>query len=380
MAKTKRLILLPLFILFGIVTVIAGTGQMPMTITAKADSLTVTTGTDYYDDIINIKVKELHLFITPSFKVTLPDANVNLGLKQKIGDTILEGMTEYNYIYNKIKYLLKYGLETYFPVYLSLYDNLEFEAVYNNTKYIQRTKGLGISVGTPILFSVLKFGEAFRNENAYLANLNNSLEVQQGLASIINTWMEVKIIGKQGGNEFDEMRLNVDIDKAIPHKYSPYNFMFLNCSLITNLRFENGNNLLFNVETGYMLDASNVPLWKIYSLGGFDRLIGYGLNQFQDYYKVFGRLRFDGLIADKIGWELWWLKLDNLKAFAIVDCGKTGNVHQIQEYGSYKYGVGAGVSFQFTFRKRTPIKVTLAVGQAIETSTPPVVYFIYELL
>ena len=379
MAKTKGLTLLFIFMCAWAYSADSQT-QASLTVTAQAAPLAVTKTTDYFEDIMNLKVKELQLNITPSFKVVLPDASVTLGLKQRIGDTILEGMTEYNYIYNKIKYLLKYGLETYFPVYLSLYDNMEFEQIYNQEKYIQRTKGLGVSVGTPVLFEIIKFGEEFRNETAYLAHLNNPLTVDEGLASIFNTWMDIYITGKQGGAEFDLLHISAGFDKAIPHQYSRYNFLFLNCSLVSNLRFENGNNLLLSMETGHMLEAQNVPLWRIYSLGGYDRLIGYGLNQFQDYYKIFGRLRFDGNVAESIGWELWWFRLDNLKAFAIVDCGRTGNVHQIQEYNSYKYGLGAGISFQFTFRKRTPVKVTLAVGQAVEKDMTPVVYFIYELL
>lgn len=388
MAKTKGLIiLLLLFVCAGVKAAVISeqkpltvTAQIPLSVTAKAAPLSITKTTEFYENIINLKVKELYLNITPYFRVVLPDASVSIGLKQRVGDTMLEGLTEYNYIYNKITYLLKYGLETYFPVSVSLYDNLEFEAIYAGAKYIQRTKGLGFSIGSPVLFSVLKFGEEFKNETAYLAHLNNSFEVEQGLASIFVTWMEIKLTEKQGKNEFDKLRLYVNFDKAVPHRDSKYNFLFLNCSLTANLRFENGHNLLFNVETGHMLEAYNVPLWKIYSLGGYDRLIGYGLNQFQDYYKVFGRLRYDGTVAENIGWEWWWFKLDNLKAFAIADCGRAGNVYQIQEYKSYKFGVGAGISFQFTFRKKTPVGVTLAIGQSIEEGVPPVVYFIYELL
>ena len=349
-------------------------------VTIEASPLNVTQTTEYFEDMINLKVNELHLNITPSFKVVLPDASVNIGLKQKIGDTILEGSTEYNYIYNRIKYDLKYGLETIFPVYVRLYDDLEFEQIYNNTKYIQRTKGLGLSIGTPLLLSSLKFGEEFKNESAYLAHLNNTFDVEQGVESRFNTWMDYRLAGKQGGNEFDMVHLSINFDKAIPYKDSRYNFLFLNSSISGNIRFDNGNNLYYAAETGHMLEAQDAPLWTLYNMGGFDKLIGYGLNEFQGYYQIFGRLRFDAMVEDKIGWEVWWVMLDNLKAFAIVDCGRIGDVHIIQHFNSYLYGVGAGVSFQFMFRKRTPVKVTFALGQAVPGGRKPVVYFVYELL
>lgn len=380
MAKTKGLIIVFFLLVPWPAFAESGALQAPLTVTVQETPLSMTQTTEYYEDILNLKINELHLNITPYFKVVLPDASVNLGLKQRIGDTTLEGMTEYNYIYNKIKYFLKYGLETYFPVYVSLYDNLEFEQIYKEQKYIQRTKGLGLSIGTPIVFSVLKFGEEFKNENAYLALLDNTLTAQEGLASIFNTWMQLKIMGKTDAAEFELLRLDINFDKAIPHKYSAYNFLFLNCSLSTNIKFDKGNNLLLNIETGHMLEAQNVPLWKIYSLGGYDRLIGYSLNKFQDYYKIFGRIRYDGTIMENTGWELWWFKLDSLKGFFIADCGRTGDVHQIQILNTYKYGLGAGISMQFTFRKRTLVLVTLAIGQAMEKHIPPVVYFIYELL
>ena len=379
MAKAKYLTILFLLLSAGCYAALPAAPEKLTTAAAVAPQ-NVTNTTDFFEDIINLKVKELHLNITPSFKVVLPDASVNLGLKQRVGDTVLEGMTEYNYIYNKIKYMLKYGLETWFPVSVSLYDNLEFEQSYNNKKYIHRTKGLGISLGTPVLFDVLRVGEEFRNESAYLAHLNSAFEVQQGLASIINTWAEYRLQGNIGGSDFDYLHLDFNFDKAIPHKDSRYNFLFFNSNLTCNFRFDNGNNLLIYTETGHMLEAQNVPLWKLYSIGGYDRLIGYGLNSFQGYYKVFGRLRYDGTIADNIGWEWWWFRLDNLKGFLIADCGNAGDVHQVTELNKYKYGVGTGFSFQFTFRKRTPVKVTFALGQPVESGKVPVIYFIYELL
>jgi hypothetical protein len=346
---------------------------------AAYDAGSVTATVINEDDIMNIKVRELHLNITPEFKFVVPDADVFLGLTQKIGDTTLEGETEYNYIYNKIHYLLKYTLDLYVPVGVSLYDNIDFQQVYFEQKYIQRTKGLGVNAGSPAILSGFKFGEEFKNESSYLAQLDNGLAISNGLASIFRTWFEVKVTGNVAGKEFNKLLIGLDFEKAVPHTYSTYNFLFMNSSFTSNVRFNEYDNLMFHAETGHLLVPTDVPLWKVYNLGGFDSLIGYGLNEFQDYFKVAGRIKYEKQIADSLNWDLPLIRLDRIKGFAIVDCGISGDVHIIQDFNRYKFGTGAGLTFDFTFRKRTPIRATLALGQAIRKG-PPVVYFIYELL
>jgi hypothetical protein len=334
---------------------------------------------DSDEDIINLKVKELHLNITPAFRVVLPDASINLGLNQKIGDTILEGMTEYNYLQNSISYMLKYGLETYVPVSVSLYDNLNFEQIYKSQKYIQRTRGLGFNLGSPLILSCIKIGEEFKNETSYLAKLDGEYLPDEGIASLLTTWVELKLKDKKAGSEYDSFRLYVDLEKAIPHAYSRYNFVFMNVSVLKNFRSDRGNNLMLYAGGGYMYYSPIVPLWKLYSLGGYDGLIGYGLNEFQEYYKVFSRIKYDRTIASNINWQWLWFTLDNVRAFVIGDAGSVSNLRGIQCIDTYKCGVGLGTTIQFTFRKRTAVKVTFALGQAIAKNRVPVFYFIYEL-
>ena len=344
----------------------------------EAGAVTATVETD--DQVMNIKVKELHLNITPSFKFVIPDAAVSLGLQQRIGDTTLEAATEYNYIYNQIRYALKYMVEFFVPVGVSLYDNIDFQQTYLEQKYIQRTKGLGVSMESPVIFSAFKFGEEFKNETSYLAKLYDGLSIDQGLASIFNTWFEFRLKGVTEGKEFNLVRYKVGFEKAVPSRFSSYCFLFLNTALTSNLRLNAADNIMLRVETGHLLEAQQVPLWKVYSMGGFDSMIGYGVNSLQDYFKVAGRVRLDKQIAGSLNWELPLIRIDRISGFIIADCGIAGDVYEIQDFDRYKFGAGAGVTLDFTFRKRTPIRATFAIGQAIDSGMSPVVYFIYELL
>lgn len=356
--------------------------QNSVSIAAKAayegEPVTATVVND--DNIMNMKVKELHLSITPTFKFVVPDASMYLGLKQMIGDTEVEAETEYNYILNRIRYLIKYTVDVYVPVGFSLYDNVDFQQVYFESKYIQRTKGLGISAESPLFFSGFKFGEEFKNESSYLARLGDGALPEEGLESIFNTWFDVKVKGEESGKEFDKFAMNISFEKAVPHAYSNYNFLFLNTKIASNTRIDEGDNLMMSASTGHLLEAQVVPLWKLYSIGGYDSLIGYPMNGFQGYFLMSGRVKFERHILESINREILWIRLDRLKGFVIADCGMAGNVYNIQDSNRYKTGTGLGLTFDFTFRKRTPIRATFAVGQAIDKKYSPVVYFIYELL
>ena len=357
---------------------------VPSTAAVKAvfaDTGSATATVSFIDEeMMKLNVKELHLDITPSFKIVLPDTSVDLGLKQKIGDTTLEGGTSYNYIYNSIKYDLNYSLDLYFPVGLSLYDSVNFEQIYQNAKYIQRVKGLGLNLGTPEILSFLKLGMEFKNETTYLAELDSPLNIDQGLASLVKTWFQFDFKSKMAGKDYDMLKIYGDLEKAVPTSYSNYNFLFMNYSLNYVYRLEEESSITFSGNTGYMLVADMVPLWKIYSMGGFDSLLGYAINQFQDFYKVTTRVRYDQMLVDNINWETWWIRYDRIKFVAIADCGRVGDVHQLQVFSGYKFGAGIGLSLDLTFRQRTPIRATLVLGQALWQGYKPVVYFIYELL
>ena len=368
-ASTSAACVIDSFNMTATAAVLNDTGSVTATVSAATD-----------DEMMKLNVKELHLDITPSFKIVLPDTSVDLGLKQKIGDTTLEGSTSYNYIYNSIKYMLKYSLDLYVPVGLSLYDSVDFEQIYQNSKYIQRVKGLGLNAGSPPILSVLKVGAEFKNETTYLAKLDSPLDVEQGLASLIKGWFEIKFTGNSDGKDYELLKLYGDLEKAVPTDYSDYNFLFVNYSANFTYKFNPQQILTLRGATGHMFVADMVPLWKIYSLGGYDSLIGYPTNAFQDFYMVSGRIKYEQEIFSYINWETWWIRFDRLKIFAIADSGRVGNIYQIQQFPEYKYGVGAGISLDLTFRRRTPLRATLAVGQALYSGLPPVVYFVYELL
>ncbi|MCE5299279.1 MAG: hypothetical protein LLG37_00180 [Spirochaetia bacterium] len=352
--------------------------------TVDGNGLTATASMDPFKDVLNLKVKELNLSITPEFKIVLPDASVYVGLKQKLGDTQLEGATEYNYISNKIKYMIMYGLELYLPVSVRLYDNIAFQQVYAEKRYIERSKGLGISVDSPKIFDIFAVREEFKNEDIYYAELNNAYVPSQGIVTSLNTKFEIGIketYGIDGAEKkYDRLNIKFDFEKAIPHAYSATNYLFVTGNLLGNRKFSATDNLEFRVETGYLLEAQNVPLTKMYKIGGFDRLIGWGIDEFQGYYKLFGRIRYDFSLAESINREIWWMRLDAVKPFFMADAGKVGNVHEVQCTGNYKFGIGAGAILQFTYRKRAPIKVALGIGQPLYSGRPPVFYFIYEML
>ncbi len=375
MAK-KNLILLAL-----IINACVCFGQIELP--ATAESITATAMADDAD-ILNINVKELHLNITPSFKLVLPDTSVKLGLRQKLGDTTLEGMTEYNYIYNKIKYMLKYGLELFMPMSVSIYDNVDFEQLYQDKKYIQRTKGIGAAISSPLLLGGITLSQELKNETYYIANLKDVLDTSDGVATVINSKIDITtksvLPGKDSDAKYADWQFDFNLEKAIPHKYSPINYMFLDMAIVKTIKFDKFTVLDFRTESGYLFLHGHLPLWKLYKLGGYDRLIGYEFDKLQGYYKNFARVKYEANPFGDLGWELGWLKFDRIRPFMVADFGCAGDIWTVQAIKNYRGGLGAGVVLDITFRKRTPIKITLAIGQALEAGYAPVFYFVHELL
>jgi hypothetical protein len=324
---------------------------------------------------IEVKLKEVHFYVTPTFKFVLPDTSVVIGIKQDLGASTIEGMTEYNYIYSKMNYLLKYTLNVMFPPSLSLYDDVRFEQMYNSHKYLQRNRGVSASISTPKLFDFLTFREEAKNENFYFADLSGTFKIDSGTNLLSESWIETEL--KNGANERD-FYVGLNFDKAIPSQFSIDDFLFINMNLFKRVQFNDEKISVFS-ELGYLLQNNNVPVWKQYTLGGFDHMIGYNVDEIIGFYKAFFRLRYDRLIADDINMRIFVPDLKSVDIFVDGDAGEAGDIWSMMHTMNYHTSVGIGTDITLTYKKTLKVKLTFAIAQAFVANRKPVFYFAWEI-
>ncbi len=359
----------------------AGTYNVTSMSAKSADATATTTSAVCLpqDQYMQMQLKELHLDVTPSFKFVLPDTDFKINITNKFENSLFEAFTEYNYLYSKINYMLRYSLDIFLQPFVSLYDDTDFEKVYANSKYIQRTRGLSGGIKTPMFCDIFLLSAEAKNENFYFANLQENLNVNQGNINLANGKIEI----------FDKKKENSDyyfqagIEKSIPAGNSSYNFMFLNIDAYKTLKIMGVNEVTDTFEAGYMLEQYNVPQWKLYYLGGYDHLAGYGFEQFYGYYKIFNRFKLSMQMLSNIGWELGWKQFtarwNDMDAFLLFDSGCVGNVGEIQGIRNYHFSVGAGVRFGCILGKTSKVKFTFMLAQAIIfNKSLPVFYFVQE--
>ncbi|MBP7793271.1 MAG: hypothetical protein KA120_09470 [Candidatus Goldbacteria bacterium] len=333
---------------------------------------------DENDELLNLRLQEIHFNVTPSFKIVIPDASIKLGLEQKIGDTQLDAETEYNYVYNKINYNIKYGFDFLMTYYVKFYDTINFEQIYNiNEKYIQRNKGIVFGIHTPTLFDYFQVKEELEFGNYYFARLSNTNFIpDDGNTIFLVTWFEFSD-GFVKNNNLRDTYAGINFDKSIPSDFSFYNYLFLNVLAEKNFRFDSST-LQLKFKGGYLIENFSTPMWKVYRAGGFDKMIGYKYDEFQGFYENFFRIKYDFIIKEKINRQFLLLLFKKINGIIILDAGCAGSENDISKINSYKVGAGIGVKFEFIFRKRTPVMITLAIGQAMEADRYPVFYFVDE--
>jgi hypothetical protein len=331
------------------------------------------------DELINVRLKEIYVDISPEFQLILPDTSLKLGFKQKVGDTLLDASTEYNYLYNKIRYDLKYSVDIYFTMSLILYDSINFEQIYQNGKYIQRNKDYGFSIMTPRFFDFINIRQEIRSDNYYFARLDNQFAPSAGNTLVGDTWIEFTppaanawILDVPGN------RVAVNFDKAIPTDFSTQNYLSLNLSADFSFKLDNRAELTLKYEGGYLLEPYNVPLWQDYRLGGYENMMGYNYDEFEGHYKFFGRIKYDFPMFDKINYEFFLVRLDAVRMFCAGAAGNAGDGHAMLYLDHYSFSAGIGFVVECTFRKRTPFKMTFALAQAIKNGRTPVFYFVHE--
>ncbi|MCX8093740.1 MAG: hypothetical protein N3E50_06185 [Candidatus Goldbacteria bacterium] len=329
------------------------------------------------EEMLELKLKEVHFSITPSFKLVVPDASVKLGLKQKIGDTQLDAETEYNYLYNKINYNIQYSLDFLLTYYVKFYDAINFEQIYFKEKYIQRNKGIILGVHTPALFNYFQIREELKFDNYYFAKLNStSFLPDTGNTIFLVTWFEFSNAFLQK-NDLQMIYAGVNFVKSISSDISFYNYLSMNILFENNFRFDSSL-MQFKYEGGFLLERFSLPLWEVYRLGSFDKLIGYNYDEFQGFYKNFFRIKYEWAILEKLNWELFWFLFNRINTLIIFDVGCAGNDNEVMAINNYHVGIGLGLKFEFLFRKRTPVSITLAIGQAIKQDKYPIFYFVHE--
>ena len=371
MAKKAALTVL-LAVFFA--SVAFGSEAAPDCVTKNAETLDEMA--DKLESMFQVKVKELELNLTPSFKIVLPDTNTEMGIKHKMGETTLEGLTKYNYIYSQIYYQIKYTLDVFAPVSFSLYDDIKLESIYEQRKYLQKVKGFAGGVETPKILGILKLREEVASETFYVAQLQEPFQADEGNLLVLRSRFDTDLKDETGR---EWLAFKAVIENSIPYEGNIYNYMLLNLDSSLHFRYAGSRELSLFYRGGYLIESQNLPLWKRYKLGGYDRMIGYNYDEFAGKYLAFGRLRFDFRVFDKIDWSIPLLEFKSLSMFVIGDIGCAGEGRDLLGLGNYRYSAGLGVVFDVTFRKKTTMKITLAIGQAIEQGRWPVFYLIHEI-
>lgn len=368
----KKVIFVLVFMLVCVSANALPAGPAASTVTA-ADGVTITP-VSWEDSLMQVRLQELHFDITPEFQFVLPDASLKIGLKQKLGDTMLDASTEYNYLYNKIRYDIRYSLDIYLIFAANLYDAVSFEQLYQDQKYIQRNKGFGLSVQSPEVFNFIVLREEFKTDNYYFARLDGVFVPSAGWIMKLDSWAEFDL-NFNAAKLSAENRLAVNIEKSFPFELSEYNFLFLNIFLDKKFDFGGGQMFTVKFNGGYLLEKNVAPIWQIYRLGGFERMMGYNYDEFEGYYMDFFRMKYETPILEKLGWELPLVTVDTIRMFIIVDAGTAGGDHEVTNLDHYSYSAGLGFIVEMTFRKRTQIRMTFAVAQAMKQGRMPVFYF-----
>jgi len=332
---------------------------------------------DVIDEMVELKLKEVHLNITPFFKLVIPDTSIKLGLKQKIGDTQLDAETEYNYLYNKINYSIQYRLDFIFSYFLKFYDAINFEQIYLMEKYIQRNKGLILGIKTPVLINCFQIKEELKFDNYYFSKLDDiGFKPDKGNTIFLITWFEFAD-NFQDENNSKNIYAGINFSKSIASEISFYNYVFMNILFEKKFNFENSF-LQFKFEGGYLIENISTPMWEVYKLGSFDKMLGFNFEELQGFYMNFIRSKYEFVINDQINWELLLVLFKRISGFVIFDIGCAGNDSDVTGISNYNIGIGAGLKFDFIFRKRTPVTMTFALGQAIKQGRYPVFYFVHE--
>ncbi|MFH1368640.1 MAG: BamA/TamA family outer membrane protein [Elusimicrobiota bacterium] len=322
------------------------------------------------------EVKETIVSFSPKIELILPNGAMDLKLKQKYVNTLIEFQTKYDYLDNYIfsdldmSYLFD---RTSFGLDLS--DKVDFEELFAQRTTLQRIRRVTPYVGYNLTDKVkLTFYNRFGNSYTVLLDSNTVLESGKDVKPGVNL-MYSSI--DESGELTKGIKASIDVGKSFAIFGGEFDYTQAEATLHDFTYLSDKHHIETNVKIGYPLSLLKKPVTEIYGLGGFDMLRGYKIKEFEgDSMEYLGlKYRFP-LILKR---DFMNLSLDVFSVDLQYEIGKTGTKEIFDTFRDMKSSFGFGAGFDLTFFETVKTKLNASVNQAMESRSPEFYFSIYAV-
>ncbi|MBN1822858.1 MAG: hypothetical protein JW803_00915 [Endomicrobiales bacterium] len=316
-----------------------------------------------------LKIKEMVVNVSPKTQVYLPSGALDLGLKQEFRKTSLEFNSRYDFVDSFMGFNLEllYKL-TPAAVGFDLYDKVDFNEVYSNVEYIQRSQAVA-PFAQRYISKTTKIRGSLAFENTYTSSLSTSFKLDQGRNVLGQVGMYNNTVEETTSTPKGGMR-SIVLMKSFEVFGSDYDYMQSELYLQQYFGSFSDHYLGYEFRAGYPIDAAKRPFTSFYYVGGYRILRGYDFKEFMGDALLYQNLSYNIPLAKS--------KIDPSKslAFSILtwnffsESAKIGDkkIYELPE--DVKANFGTGVAYRIMLFRIFPVQLEFSVAKAMEPRDP----------
>jgi hypothetical protein len=369
-----------------------------------------------------VKIKVSELQVSPQTTFILPDGSIRMSMAiLNRGGVSLEATSKYNFVNSDIDYRIKYSYSFgRNALWLSVYDNIDFEDVFAESDFIARRRGggggysrrlgkyysLGMTLASeehfimPLIEDTVKYDKSTLNSGMLRLGYDSRPPVRDPQAGTLH-WTSFKQATEKMGGHYRYNRAEFGLNKYIGLKFFPAEEAVLKEKKKRGKKKGakakvtepgNGKNLVIAL-TGlygaipYKLKINSerpaVPYLDRYRLGGFDRLRGYGIGEFVGEDVAFQRVeaRLSYRSSEPVG-KMLGLYLDRIELVGSYDVGVIGeNVYCRKDYLRQMalQSVAYGFRLKLNVKRKVTMILYLMEAMALSDDRDGVFYLSYTI-
>lgn len=329
-------------------------------------------------DVSEVKFQQTEMKFTPDSQVSLPNGIIDIMFQQNVSSTQVVFKSRYDYVNNYINagFDFRYNWPVLFAGF-GLADDIYFEALYSNQRYLQRTRYIRPYIGEKVSTHA-ELVTAFTFEDTYTAGIDNLLTLDRGKNTIVTESYAYDNLEPSLAQPRGE-RVTLSLSKAFSELGGNYDYTMAETTLSMFLYPHRKHFLKLDFKAGYPISLNRQPLADIYYIGGFDIMRGYAFREFAGNSLIYMQLGYHIPLVKLTDKEIRDATLGVLTADVYAEVAKIGEKDIFEVPGVVKSSGGVGLGCVMKLFGRIRTRFTVSVYQAADPLAP-VFYFTLSTL
>lgn len=330
----------------------------------------------FREKLPELKVQEAVINVSPKMRIYLPSGAFDMTLNQRYRKTAMELNTKYDFIDSYMGFALDFTHHlSKLSLGVGLADIVDFNEVYSETQYIQRSQSITPYTLYPVGANT-KLKTSIKIDDTYTSSISSNTLLEQGrnILGEIGLWNDTiteSTSVPQGGSA------SLVVQHSFENLGSDYNYTQVEFNMMRYMKVFGGHYIEYALQAGYPLEVSNRPLTSFYYAGGYRVLRGYKFKEFRGDSILYGTMKYNIPLTNPK--EEDYFKHISVSMFTwdvFMDAAKIGTKDIYTLPVEAKFAMGTGFGYKIVLFRLFPVKLELSAAKAMEDRP---VYFYFTI-